>query len=119
MKTDPAVLEVFFADLLLPLHYSNRRHNVHYFPTGPDDALGSYWEPPTSRVAGGMERLRIGEGDGAALLARLADFWTERGELMLAQLQPDLEALWQNMFDSDADPDDAPATVPITVYPLY
>ena len=55
----------------------------------------------------------------AALLARLADFWTERGELMLAQLQPDLEALWQNMFDSDADPDDAPATVPITVYPLY
>jgi hypothetical protein len=119
MMTDPTALEVFFADLLLPLHHSNVRRNVHYFALGPDDAMASYWAPPTSRAAGGMERLRIGEGDAAALLARLADYWTERGEPLLAQLQPDMEALLQNLFDSDDDPDDASATVPVTVYPLF
>jgi hypothetical protein len=119
MRTDPRAFEVFFADLLLPLHHSNRRHNVHYFALCPDDTMASYWEPSTSRATGGMERLRIGEGDGAALLARLAVYWTERGEPLLPQLQPDMEALWQNLFDPGVDPTDASAAVPVTVYPLF
>ena len=119
MKTDPRVFDVFFADLLLPLHYMNRRHNVHYFALGPDYSKASYWEPATSRAAGGMERLRIGEGDGAALIARLTGFWTECGEPLLSQLQPDMVALWQALMESDEDVGETFAEVSVTVYPMY
>jgi hypothetical protein len=119
MRTDLRVFEVFFADLLLPLHHANQRCNVHYFAQCPDGTRTSYWEPSTSRAAGGVERLRIGEGDGAALLARLADYWTEVGEPLLPQLRLDMEALWQNLYDPGIDSADDSAAVPVTVYPLF
>jgi hypothetical protein len=119
MKTDPRVFDVFFAELLLPLHHLNRRHDEHYFATEPDHSKASYWEPVTSRAAGGMERLRIGEGDGPALIARLTDYWTDCGETLIPQLRLDMETLWQTLMKSEEQVEEMSAEVSVTVYPLF
>jgi hypothetical protein len=118
IMTENTTAIIFFADLLLPLHRSNRRRGVHYFMSGPDEDVASYWEAPVSRT-GGIERLGVGDGDGAALLGRLGNYWTENGEPMLPRLLPGLEALWQDLFEPQEEPQGGSATVTFTVYPLF
>ncbi len=116
--TDGTTPESLFADVVLPLHRANKRRNVHYFVPGPEAGQPTYWEAPASRT-GGVGRLGIGEGDGSALLNQLGDYWAEHDEAPLAQMLPDLEALWRDLLEPDSVASDQSGRLSLSVYPLF
>jgi hypothetical protein len=114
--TENRSAEVFFAELLLPLHYANSRRGIVYLDR--DRQRQSHWCAVASRT-GGMERLESSACGMPALLALLESYWARRNEGSLLQLLPHLEALSQELTGAKREDDQAEAKLTEFIYPLW
>jgi hypothetical protein len=115
MSSTENAAAIFFADLLLPLHYARLRRGAAYLDRGSRRA--SYWAPVSSRT-GGMERLSAEGYDAAALLALVGKFWETRKETDLLRLALYLETLCRELSGS-VRAEQAPDRVPDFIYPMF
>lgn len=113
-EIDPA--SMFFADLLLPLHYDNRRRGIAYLDRG--ERRASYWVGVTSRT-GGLAQVHTAPCDATALLVALGDYWSAQGETRLLLLLPDLTALHQSLTAKARAVVPREGALPEFVYPLF
>jgi hypothetical protein len=106
---------IFFADVLLPLHYANLRRGVAYLDRNRQRA--SYWSDIASRT-GGMQRLSDPSADFSSVLGLLGKYWEQRNESTLLRLLPLIATFRQDLIAIPASDQDAQ---PLTefVYPLF
>jgi hypothetical protein len=107
---------IFFAELLLPLRYTNLRRGIAYLYRG--QRRQSYWGEVASRT-GGMERLSSAGCDATALLSSLGGYWVLRHESNLLQLLPHLERLGQELAGTASTKDQAADQLTEFRYPLF
>jgi hypothetical protein len=114
--TENRSAEVFFAELLLPLHYANARRGIVYLDR--DRQRPSHWGAVASRT-GGMERLQSSACGMPGLLALLESYWARRNEGSLLQLLPDLQALGRELTGAKRVEDQAEEKLTDFIYPLW
>ncbi|MQX24000.1 hypothetical protein GHJ84_24210 [Sinorhizobium meliloti] len=113
-EIDPAAK--FFADLLLPLHYDNRRRGIVYLDRGERQA--SYWVGVTSRT-GGLASVHAAACDATALLDALGEYWSAQKDARLLLLLPYLKELCQSLAAPARVSASRETALPEFVYPLF
>jgi hypothetical protein len=115
-QTKNHLASIFFANLLLPLHFFNIRKGTNYLDR--DACRSSYWGAVVSRT-GGVAKVDIASCDAKALLVELGEFWLRNKDADLLCLVPHLEALRQGLADREEAKSDQESSLTEFVYPLW